>query len=318
MLEAKIKRKRGRPGFTGTAICCCVAALSLLSCEQSLNIDITSNDRRLLVDGEFTNDTTVQSIRLSCSGSITTGRPQAGVSGARIFITDNVDTMTYVESIASPGFYQTPAKCFGIGGHTYTLHISNVDIDGDGRFETYTAQAMMPVPVRFDSMTSVYGMNGDQIKGTICNTAYCTTSYNGPDYLYTYPVINSVALSSLSDDLGNGDLTKEEPHYRIMKVNSPGSVLHGWVASYIEPQMRSVADGDTITFVGLDFNKDQYEFLKEFDNSTPSGNVIQDNLYDQLTIPANLPTNIEPSDKAAGYFFIYSVSRISTVFRGSK
>jgi hypothetical protein len=52
----------------------------------------------------------------------------------------------------------------------------------------------------------------------------------------------------------------------------------------------------------------------EFDNQTSSGDTFQDNLYDQLRIPYNLPTNIEPFDRAAGYFFIFSISRISKVF----
>jgi hypothetical protein len=36
----------------------------LNSCEQDLNIEIKTNDKRLLVDGEFTNDIVVHSIRL--------------------------------------------------------------------------------------------------------------------------------------------------------------------------------------------------------------------------------------------------------------
>jgi deoxycytidine triphosphate deaminase len=98
-------------------------------------------------------------------------------------------------------------------------------------------------------------------------------------------------------------------------VNTPGLVADGRVDIWVEPQLSVINEGDTICIVGLNFNKDQYEFLKEFDNNTSSNNQFNSvNIYDQLKIPTNLPTNIEPADKAAGYFFVYSVSKISKVF----
>jgi hypothetical protein len=98
-------------------------------------------------------------------------------------------------------------------------------------------------------------------------------------------------------------------------VNIPGLVANGRVYIWVEPQMSVINERDTICIVGLNFNKDQYEFLKEFDNNITSSNQFNnDNIYDQLKIPTNLPTNIEPADKAAGSFFVYSVSKISKVF----
>ena len=128
---------------------------------------------------------------------------------------------------------------------------------------------------------------------------------------------NSDTIGTVSDRLGSGELTTHESQFQPKKENVPGLAANGYAAFWIEPPSY-VNKGDTICMVGLNFNKDQYEFLKAFDNNTTSGHLIEDNLYDQLRIPANLPTNIQPSDKAAGYFFIYSVSRIRTVFEGSK
>ena len=294
---------------------CCWLILSMMSCEQNLNLEINTNDKRLLVSGEFTSDTTIQSVRLFCSGSILTGVPQPIVSGAKVIITDGVDTISYFESTDSPGLYQTRNNCSGIGGHIYTLHISQVDINGDGRYENYTARSMMPVPVRFDSMVSYIGVSGDGVGGSVINTGYYTKFYNGPDYLYDYVKLNSKSLMDLTKRLGNGDLTRGESEYKTKTVNIPGSVVRWGTYFAIEPKFAAVQNGDTISIVGLNFTKDQYEFLKEFDNSTTSGDLMMDNLYDQLKIPTNLPTNIVPSDKAAGYFFIYSISRIKKVFQ---
>jgi hypothetical protein len=294
----------------------CLLTLVFLfsSCEQDLNIEIKTNDKRLLVDGEFTNDTVVHSIRLYCSGSLITGKPQTIVSGAKIYITDNTETFYYIENKDTLGLYQTAGKVGGIGGHIYTLNISNVDIDGGGKYEIYTAQMMMPVPVRFDSMISYYGMNGDNIEGTVKNSGYYTTFYNGPDYLFNYFIVKNKSFYTITDRLGSGELTSNELQFRTIKVNTPGSIAHWLAYSAIEPRDTKVNEGDTICIVGLNFNKDQYEFLKNYDNNTNGGDLFQNNMYDQLRIPTNLPTNIEPADKAAGYFFVYSVSKISRVF----
>jgi hypothetical protein len=319
MLRSNIRSKRNLINSHFMIPCFCLFVLSMISCQKSVDIDFQTNDRRLVVRGEFTNDTTVQSIRLYRSGSVTTGRPQTVVSGAKTFITDGIDTFTYLENPGSPGLYQTPRTCCGIGGHTYTLYISNVDIDGDGSDEEYTAQTMMPMPVRFDSLVSFYGVNGDNIAGTVANLGYYTTFYGGPDYLYDYVIVNnSDTLSTISDNLGTGWLTTQESFYQAKKENVPGLTANGRAAFWIEPPRHVVKKGDTICIVGLNFNKDQYEFLKAFDNNTTGGSLMEDNVYDQLRIPANLPTNMQPSDKAAGYFLIYSVSRINRVFEAIK
>ena len=297
-------------------LCFCLIILAFLlnSCEQDLNIEIKTNDKRLLVDGEFTNETVVHSIRLYCSGSLITGKPQTIVSGAKIYVTDGIETFDYIENKDTLGLYQTVGKVGGKGGHNYTLSITNIDINNDGEMDSYTANSLMPVPVRFDSMVSYYGMNGDKIKGTIINYGYYTTFYNGPDYLFNYFIVKNKSFYTITDRLGSGELTSNELQFRTIKVNTPGSIAHWLAYSAIEPRDTKVNEGDTICIVGLNFNKDQYEFLKNYDNNTNGGDLFQNNMYDQLRIPTNLPTNIEPSDKAAGYFFIYSVSKISKVF----
>ena len=293
-----------------------VFALLFYSCEQDVNIEIKTNDKRLLVDGEFTTDSVIHTIRLYCSGSLITGRPQTGVTGAKIFVTDNTDTFYYLENKDTPGLYQTSSECCGKGGHYYTLTITNIDIDNDGTMDSYTAKSLMPVPVQFYSMMSYYGVNGDSIKGTVINTGYYHTFYNGPDYLFDYVIVNNKSYVTLTDVLGSGGLIDKDI-LKTTKVNTPGLNAKGFTSFSLEPTWASVTTGDTITIVDFNFTQDQYEFLKEFDNNTSSNDLFDnENIFDQLNIPANLPTNIEPSDKAAGYFFIYSISKISKVFNG--
>jgi hypothetical protein len=285
---------------------------TLYACQQDLNIEIKTNDKRLLVDGEFTSDTIVHSIRLYCSGSLITGKPQTSVSGAKIIVTDMVDTIYYTENKDTMGLYQTPYKCYGKSGHAYTLIITNVDIDNDGKTETYTSSDnTMPVPVVFDSLTSTFGYNGDGRQ--VVNLAYYQLNYHSPDYLYSFTLINnSTENGTVTKRLGTGEFARFESSYQQEKVLNPETTLSASAYYAISPS--KVKKGDTISFIGFNLTQKQYSFLKEFDANTSGDDPFMDNIYDQLEIPSNISTNIEPSDKAAGYFFVYSVSKISKIF----
>ncbi|MDD8017183.1 MAG: hypothetical protein PHP42_02295 [Bacteroidota bacterium] len=296
-------------------LCSCpiLFAFLLISCEQNVTIEIKTNDKRLLVDGEFTSDTVVHSIRLYSAGSLITGKPQTVVSGAKIYVTDGIVTYEYIERKDTLGLYQTAGSVGGKGGRNYTLSITNIDIDNDGTMDSYTAQSFMPVPVKFDSLVSKRGLNGDG-NMAVNNYAYYKLYYNGPGYVYPFVLVNNnyTRYGTIIDKLGTGEINRSENQYKVLKILSPDSVISCWAYCSLPP--KEGKNSDTISFICYNFTTEQFEFLKEFDNNTNSKEPFIDNMYDQLKIPANLPTNIEPADKAAGYFFVYSVSKISKVF----
>ena len=170
--------------------------------------------------------------------------------------------------------------------------------------------SLMPVPLKFDSLVSSRGLNTDG-KMAVNNWAYYKLFYNGPDFIYKFELLNNDSIETITDRLGTGEIAESKNDWEVPKVLYPGTFKN--YLSYLSIT-STVVKGDTITFICYNFTKAQFEFLKEFDNNTDSGNPLIDNIYDQLRIPTNLPTNIEPSDKAAGYFFIYSISKISKVF----
>jgi hypothetical protein len=297
------------------SFCIMVLALLFYSCEQDLNIEIKTNDKRLLVDGEFTNDTVVHSIRLCCAGSFITGEPQTIVSGAKIYVTDGIETFYYIENKDTLGLYQTVGKVGGKGGHNYTLSITNIDIDNDGKMDSYTANSLMPVPLEFYSLVSSRGLNHDG-NMAVNNYAYYKLYYNGPDYVYPLALVNNyIRYGTITDRLGTGEITRDENEFKVPKVLNPGSFRNGMSYFSISSKNSTVVKGDIISFICFSLTAEQYEFLEEFDNNTSSSNQLNSgNIYDQLKIPTNLPTNIEPANKAAGYFFVYSISKISKVF----
>jgi hypothetical protein len=281
-----------------------------ISCEQDLKIEITTNDKRLIVVGEFTSDTIIHSVNLYRSGSLITGSNQSVESGAKVYVTDKIDTFYYEENDSTPGLYETLGKCYGKGGTVYYLSITNIDIENDGQMDSFSANVMMPVPIKFDSLVSKTGINGDGDMA-VNNYAYYNVFYDGPDYIYKYTLLNNQSdYGTLSSRLGTGEISAFEREYKVPKVSYPDSFIN--YRSYLSINSE-VLKGDTITFICNNYTTNQFEFLQAFDNNA-SGDLFMDNFYDQLNVPSNLPTNIEPYNKAAGYFFVYSVSRINKVF----
>ncbi len=280
----------------------------LNSCERDLTIEIKTNDKRLIVVGEFTTDSVVHTAHLYLASSLITGKPQTVVSGAHIFITNHTDTIYYTESDTIPGIYKTPGKCRGIGGQVYQLFINNTDIDNDGKKETYTASSLLPMPIQFDSLISQYGVNGDNLPA-IVNLAYYKVLASGPDYVYNLMQINRNEIAPIAKRLGTGEISRGEKEYRIRKSNDQS--YHS--LRYFSLDKDKVKQGDTLTFIGYNFTKEQYNFLIAFDNNT-EGDIFN-NFQDNLRVPVNMPTNIVPEDKAVGFFMMYSISRISKVFK---
>lgn len=296
---------------THLLLCACAIIILLFSsCEKNLIVEINTNDKRLLVDGEFTNDSVIHSINLYCSGSLITGKAQTIVSGATIYVTDKTDTFYYKENIDTLGLYQTLGKCCGKGGCTYFLSISNIDFDKDGMMDSFTANSILPVPIAFDSLVSKRGLNGDN-EMAVNNYAYYKIRYNGPDYIFDYTILNNHPNRPIENRLGSGEINRFESHYKMPSITNPDSIVRWESGLSIE---SDVVEGDTISYVCFNFTQKQFEFLKEFDNNT-NGDPFLDNMFDQLKVPANVSTNIEPASKVAGYFFIYSISRISKVFK---
>jgi hypothetical protein len=290
---------------------CTLLILLLGSCQNEIELDIATSAKRLLVDAVFTTDTIVHTVRLSRTGSLLNDDAIIPVSGALVLITDGLDTIDFTES-ATAGTYQTAAPCFGIGGKTYTLSVTQIDIDDDGKNDSFTAAARMPQPVMMDSLKSSRGLHiSDKTKG-INNYAYFRVPFLGPDYIYKYIDVNKASVGALKGRLGSGEIARFQAEYKVTKPITPDTYTK--MSSYCQVPEKDmpVSNGDAITFVCLNLTSEYFSFLKEFDNNT-SSDLFTDNFYDQIKMPANVRTNISPAGKAAGYFAVYSVSRISAV-----
>jgi hypothetical protein len=123
------------------AIC---LALIIGSCTERIDIELDSTYRRLVVQGAVTSDSIRHRVMLTTTSDYFSNMPSPRVSGAVVELSFNDQTLVLPESNLLPGLYETEEAFRGVPGTTYTLHIRQVDVDGNGEYEEYQAESTMP------------------------------------------------------------------------------------------------------------------------------------------------------------------------------
>jgi hypothetical protein len=101
-----------------------LALIFLNSCEDVIELDLPEAEKKLVVDGWFTDDTDLHSIKLSLTGPYFDSNSTPRVKGATVTITDNKGNSFRMEETAD-GLYQ---ESFNLElGHNYILHITTAE-----------------------------------------------------------------------------------------------------------------------------------------------------------------------------------------------
>jgi predicted RNA-binding protein with TRAM domain len=192
-----------------------------------------------------------------------------------------------------PGMYFTPSDYHGIEGKTYTLHIRDVDIDGDGQDEEYSASSDLNPVNPVDSIKlrywDHYGLTGYEVQ------VYAWDSPQ-PDW-YSFKVHKNGIL--LTDTL-----------YEIIVENDEffnGNYTYGITSQFLsnDKPEEVLEIGDTITFEINGITEDYYNFIIE----------AQSQVFTQTPLfsgpPANIRTNLD--NGAIGFFAAYSAKYSSTI-----
>lgn len=276
-----------------------LTALFLLSsCTEKIDIKLDNSFTRLVVEGEISTDTMVHEVRLTRTAAYFSIQAPDPVRGAEVIISDSLDQFMLQENPDKPGYYETDPGVFGIPGHTYSLHISNVDINLDGKMEEYSATCMLPPLQKPDSIkvdyvqrffnnvweVNFYGQDPANEK----NYYMFKVKINGRLITDT---INKVGISS--DEVYNGLYIKGEP-VAILRESRPNERLNS---------------GDTVTLETYSISQGFYNFIldvyMESRGSDPFGGQ-----------PANISTNLD--NNAVGYFTAMSVARNSFIWKKTK
>jgi hypothetical protein len=276
-----------------------IACLALLgACREDIDIPLNTTNTRLVVEGYFTTDTMQHKVKLTKSGDALFKDSVKTVSNANVTISDGSIIYNLTEDPANKGTYLTAPNVYGVMGKTYTLRIKNVDVDGDGQKEEYAAVSELKKEYPLDSVQVVYQNTDRHMKGWVINL-YALDA-GGRNY-YLIKVLKNKTL--ITDSVFKYSITNN--------IGFEGKYYDGFQAYYLEERKPNecLKTGDTLTVAMYGITEAYYHYLFDFITE----------YYPKLPIfsgpSANISTNIEPKDKAAGFFAATSVQRQSTIYK---
>lgn len=120
-------------------------AISFVSCEKVIDINLNDQDPQIVVEGNITNQPGPYTVSLTKTVNFSSSNEFPPVQQAIVKISDGTITEQLTE--VSPGLYQTQ-QIVGTEGKTYVLLIETGG-------KTITAQSTMPAAVNLDSITFI-------------------------------------------------------------------------------------------------------------------------------------------------------------------
>jgi len=277
----------------------------LTACTTDMELNLKGAAPELVVEGTITTDTLAHNVSLKKTADYFSNNAAEVISGATVTLSDGLTTITLAEVELKKGNYQTPANYFGVVGRTYTLTIDNVDVNGDGLIERYTASCPIATKVPVDSIDGkkarLFQSDMWAIKAWVQDPEDETNHYLVRNYKNDKLVSDSIPEWGVTDDeFYNGKYLKDET---IMYFSST-------------KEDEKLVKGDKVTLEWCSITKDYQAYIQEVQEEFRGRNPLFGGQ------PANIRTNIKqllPVDgknSAHGYFAAYSVSWAETVYDG--
>lgn len=269
-----------------------ILTISLLPmCTEKMDIELSASAKRLAIEASFTTEAKAHMVKLLKSGDITKGEIFAPVSGAKVYITDKTDTFFLTETAVQKGIYFTMPHVAGKSGRNYHLFVENVDIDGDGTNERYTASEYMQFTVPIDSVKMSYDSIG-RSKGYRINAWFKDPDTMGNNYLCDLYINNRLITDTLTelrilfDYMFNGKYVEQVAGY--LNERKPDEIIK---------------NDDKIALHIGNVSEKYWVYV----------NNMESQFRGQLPLfsgpAANVQGNIEPAGTAVGYFVVYPVTK---------
>jgi len=270
---------------------------TLTSCTEEIDMKFKTDRPQLVVDGFFSDQAQDHYVKLSVTAQFSSNMPNPPVSNAVVTLTDGENSITLNELPALPGTYIIPELYRGIYGNTYTLNISNVDVNNDGKKEQYAASNRLNPVSPIDSIELAWSSTQGQKQWQVL--LYSKEPEQTKDY-YAFALY-------LNDELITPKISEIEP--ADDKFFNGNDVKGVWVQSVVEEDNEGevtdhvLKEGDWVKLEMQNINQDYYEFILAVDEETG----IKVPLFSGP--PANVPTNV--SNDGRGFFRVYSLVRDS-------
>lgn len=243
-------------------------AMIATSCQKVIDLKLRNVIGKLVIEGNITNDSGRQTVKLSQNVSFTNTNTYPPVSGATVTVTDSQGNIfRFIEH--APGTYTSVLT--GVPDNTYTLQVATGG-------QTYTAASKMPQPVQIDSITAqptAFGANKNR-RDILVYFQDPPTVANQYRFILTVNGVEVNRVFAFNDDFFNGR----------------------YVSLELFANEADIEPGDTVSVEMQCLDKPVYTYwfsLMQQDNG-PGGGVS----------PSNPPTNI--SHATLGYFSAHTSS----------
>jgi hypothetical protein len=248
----------------------------LSSCQRVIDVSVANSGGQLVIEGNLTDKTGVQTVTLSKSVPYSNSNVFPPVSAASVIMVDDVgNNYTFTEKQSGSGIY-TINNFKGKYNHLYFL---NVRVDG----VTYTAASLMPEPVALDSLTINTQYFGAK---NVSDVAVNYKDIAGIPNQYRFIMyVNSVQVNRIfveNDNITDGRAVSSILFERETDLN------HG---DRVEVEMQCI-------------DASVYNYFHSL--STQNGNSPVDS-----STPANPPSNF--NNNALGYFSAHTAQRKSII-----
>ncbi|MBR1513974.1 MAG: DUF4249 family protein [Bacteroidales bacterium] len=292
--------------FRKFLVFCVFAALA--ACTEDIVIDVEEGDPMIGVEAYFTDELKQHEVILSYTSSFYDDTDIRMVTGATVYVTDEVDTIFFHEENENKGHYLSDV----VAGQKNTLYRLCIDVpEADGEVVHLFSESMMPNNVEsIDSLVVKHFNGGDTIPTTFFGDTI--------EWLYPYfqslpdPTIIYMPLISINDSLLSDSLTQRMTipvgGYAGYYINGPEMQQENKEIPIAYFRRSQLSVGDTIHADLCSVAPDYLYFVYSIMVSSGSNPM--------LGAPANVTSNIQPQGKAVGWFYTASVVSASVVFDG--
>ncbi len=274
------------------------------SCTAPIDIDTDNSDPVIVIYGTLTDELKPQEVKISRSSPYFQDTPNSPVSGAIVTI-ESSDNKIYelFEIDTIPGLYHSLSAWAVSPGVTYNLKVQ-VDFDGNGKNDLYTASTTVPAKVYTDSIKLV-PMNIMGNKNYALNV-YAQDSPEHDYYLFNYVLNDTLVTEKISQYRTYDDLGINGQYLEGLTIDYLDDI-DNWATDSKEQRKHSIylRPGDVMVLETSSISKGYHDFINQCQKEMQGENPI-------FGGPAsNITTNI--SNGGTGFFSAYCISKASTV-----
>ena len=278
---------------------------SLFSCREDIVVDVEEGVPMIGVEASFTDVYKRHEVILRYTADFYNAKDIDMISGARVVVTDGVDTIPFLEQSDQPGHYLTDS----VAGRKKTLYRLLVDVPDEGEpdgFLHLSAESYMNDNI--EVIDSLVLKQFDLIPGvSVTDTVYLIYPYfqSLPDPSIVYLVRLFVDEAPYADTLTEA-LAIPMAGYAGYYVNGPEFLQNNMEIAVGKRKRCKMHDGEVIRLDLQSIPMDYMSFIYSLMMSVGSNPLMGP--------PTNVPTNLQPPGSAVGWFYAASVVSAETVY----